>query len=177
MTKHVMWDIETLDTRASAVVLSIGAVTFNPNGAGYDEQFYTVLDLASQTAHGRTVSVDTLDWWNKQHNDARIVFTQPRAPVVEELQRLGEFLAGAAGVWGNGADFDNVIIGSLYESFGIRRPWSYGKNRCFRTINSALVSAEYQKPEREGTHHNALDDAIHQTLVLQETLRNLSVRF
>ena len=39
-----------------------------------------------------------------------------------------------AKLWGNGSDFDNVIVGSLFDSFGLVKPWSYGRNRCYRTM-------------------------------------------
>ncbi len=62
-------------------------------------------------------------------------------------------------IWGNGADFDNVILTSAYKRNDLELPWRYTNNRCYRTLKSLYPEI---KLERSGTHHNALDDAISQ---------------
>jgi hypothetical protein len=37
--RHLMVDIETLDTQISAAIVSIGAVVFDPRGEDYQETF------------------------------------------------------------------------------------------------------------------------------------------
>jgi hypothetical protein len=178
MSHHVMWDIESLDTRPSAIVLSVGAVCFDPNSDELGPSFHAILDLKTQAARGRTLSIDTIDWWNQQSIEARQVFAPAeRIPVVDALHSLSFLLQEAEAVWGNGADFDNVIIGSLYESFDMRRAWSYGRNRCFRTVKSMALPKTYVAPVRAGVHHNALDDARYQAQVLQAIVRATGTRF
>src|SRR3546814_2365974 len=75
---EMMVDLETLDTKNSAVVLSIGAVvweTLVDDAGSLDysvvERFYRVLSIDEQLAAGRTVSESTLLWWMRQDPTAR----------------------------------------------------------------------------------------------------------
>lgn len=160
---NVMLDLETLDTRSSGVIVSIGAVWFD----GVDrlgKEFYRVLDLSDQCKYGRTISPDTLKWWFKQSDAARAVMSAPPVKTSQALADFVDFIGEGdkyAKVWGNGADFDNIMLGGLYDTYGVAKPWSYSKNRCFRTLKNLI---EMTPPDREGTHHNALDDARYQAV-------------
>lgn len=184
---HIMLDLETLDTVSSAVVISIGAVAFDPYTNELGDKFYVEMvgDLAAQQARGRTISGDTVRWWMQQDVLARRVFADPppdgveRVNTFEALYRFNRFVVTNghrhANIWGNGADFDNIILGSLYDAFGLRKPWSYSHNRCYRTIKNIGIGP--RKPRmREGVHHNALDDAITQAIHLQEIFACLNPR-
>lgn len=177
--KNIMLDLETLATSQNAVVVSIGAFAFNldvdmvkaavagvPEFRQLGEVYYAELELESQVQAGRVISPSTVQWWLQQTADAqRAVTNKDRADVSSALANFSRFVGrqGECVVWGNGSDFDNVILGSLYESFKLRKPWSYSKNRCFRTMKAACVG---QKPERMGIHHNGLDDAVFQAMWL-----------
>lgn len=177
--KHIMLDLETLDTTSSAVVISIGAVAFDPYTNALGDVFYVemVEDTAAQQARGRTISGDTVRWWMQQDVLAKRVFAPPppdgveRVNTFEALTRFGLFVAANGDrdveLWGNGADFDNIILGSLYDAFELRKPWSFSRNRCYRTMKNIGIGP--CKPQvRMGVHHNALDDAITQAAHLQE---------
>ena len=185
--KHIMLDLETLDTAPSAVVVSIGAVAFDPHTNALGGRFYVEMtgDIADQQKKGRTISGDTVRWWMQQDASAKRVFSVPppdgvlRVNTVEALSRFDLFVATNGGgdveLWGNGADFDNVILGSLYDAFGLLKPWSYSRNRCYRTMKSLGIGP--RRPQvREGVHHNALDDAITQAIHLQEIFACLNPR-
>lgn len=175
---HIMLDLETLDTTPTAVVLSIGAVAFDPSTKTLGDKFYVEMteDGAEQQKRGRTVSAETVRWWMQQDVLAKRVFAIPQAEGVERvntyeaLHRFNLFVAAngdrTAEIWGNGADFDNIILGSLYDSFGMKKPWSYSRNRCYRTIKNLGVGPK--NFTRTGVFHNALDDAITQAVHLQE---------
>lgn len=49
MTRNIMIDIETLSTAKNAVVLSIGAVFFNPKTGDILAEFYKELRLLTNT--------------------------------------------------------------------------------------------------------------------------------
>ena len=174
---HIMLDLETLDTGGRSVVTAIGAVAFDPYARGTGSTFYAELtdDLAFQQRLGRTISGDTVVWWMRQGQAAQQLFqltdSDCRINTLKALDTFTGFVEdhGGAGVemWGNGADFDNVILGSLYEDAGLRKPWSYSRNRCFRTMKSLRHPRTIVRPARVGTHHNALDDAVTQALHLQ----------
>lgn len=183
---HIMLDLETLDTASSAVVISIGAVSFDPysNALGY--RFYVEMteDIADQQKKGRTISGDTVRWWVQQDTSAKRVFSESvdgvdRVSTLKALSLFDRFVANSGGkdvcVWGNGADFDNVILTSLYASYGIPTPWSFGRNRCYRTMKNLGIGP--RRPQvREGVHHHALDDAITQAVHLQEIFACLKLR-
>lgn len=165
--KRVMMDLETLDTGNDALILSIGACTFDdPEGIG-QRLFYTAVKQDLQESKWkRTTSQSTKDWWDKQSMEAKKVFTDPAAVFLDAaLLAFNEWLDGQAPeMWANGPDFDCVILGSAYGATGLQRPWSYSKNRCFRTLkNLGLKLAPGEGPSTGAMiAHNALDDALYQ---------------
>lgn len=160
--EHVMIDLETLGRRAGCSILSIGAVAFGPEGLG--PEFYTVVNRASCQAHGLHEDEATLEWWTKQSAQAQTVLGQASTDgtsLVDALAELTTFLSGLGSlkklkVWGNGADFDNAILTACYAAVGRELPWEFWHNRCYRTLKSLRPAA---KLSRQGTYHNALDDA------------------
>lgn len=178
---HIMLDLETLDTTPTAVVVSIGAVAFDPESGMLGDKFYVEMpdDTHAQQNAGRTISGDTVQWWMNQSAQARMLFNDTpvesviRTSTLEALIRFARFVAANGDrevkLWGNGADFDNIILGSLYGDMDMKRPWSYSRNRCYRTMKWAVPKdAAPFKPY--GVHHNALDDAIAQANHLMEIM-------
>lgn len=164
----VMVDLETLDTRPTAVILSIGACRVNWGTGEASDPFYRVIDPASCEEAGLTKSKDTLAWWAKQSEEARRVFTDPNVSLLQALTDFAtylKFFGGRVRVWGNGSDFDNVILINAYNALGLDAPWRFYDNRCFRTVRKQLGHL-ITEPPRGGTYHNALDDAVFQTQIL-----------
>ncbi len=62
-------------------------------------------------------------------------------------------------MWGNGSDFDNTLLEEAYRATGIKPPWRFTGNRCYRTVKN-LFPDVWVDPV--GTAHNALDDATYQ---------------
>jgi hypothetical protein len=163
---HVMIDLETLSTAPNAMILSLGAVAFDADGI--HNTFYSAIKtqpletLVPGTLQGAHVSCETLKWWQGQSDKAKEVFTDPRAEPLDEVLRafilFCEDFAPAKDIrmWGNGSDFDNVILASAYRRTGLTPPWRFYHNRCYRTVKNMFPSITM---ERRGTHHNALDDA------------------
>lgn len=186
LMNDIMIDLETLDTCETSVVTSIGAVAFDPYTKELGPTFYVELmdDLAIQQANGCTISADTVRWWMDQGAQAKQLFSYTPAPhirrvkTLEALELFSQFVTDNGGnraeIWGNGADFDNVILGNLYRAMKVPRPWSYSRNRCFRTVKSMGIGPT--KYVRHGVHHNALDDAVTQAKHLQEIFACLRTR-
>ena len=170
---HLMLDLETLDTATTAIVLSIGVAAFDPNNIEEPPRplFYRALNVGSQRDVGRTESRETREWWAKQSPEARTVLSEPTHFIHHALDEFAKLdWANVKGVWGNGSDFDLGITRSLHESFGLTVPWAYWNARCYRTVRAmheSLHGPNGPQADRLGTHHNALDDALHQARNLQ----------
>jgi hypothetical protein len=177
-----MLDLETLSSESNAAIAAIGAVEFNTEGLG--REFYMELDVDGQQENfGRHVSASTFAWWTQQSAEARALFApgRQRRSVIHALVLFGSYLDEVVKseglqvleLWGNGADFDNVILGNAYAAVKVKRPWSYSKNRCFRTLKNLVDLGPGEGYPRLGTHHNALDDAKHQALYAGAYLRKM----
>jgi len=193
---HVMVDIETLDNTSTSLILSIGACVFDENGVGTGH-FYTTVNAASCHKIGLTVSNDTVEWWMRQSEDARnAVFGEEHMDVLRAIvdgtmdvaAALGELTPGGMSIadaaaelaawwpakatfWGNGATFDNVIVAEAYRRLGVRRPWHFTADRCYRTMRASFP--QVKADDRGGTYHNALDDALYQAAHMAKILKHI----
>lgn len=183
MYTDVMVDLETWGKRTDAVVLSIGAFAFNPHGSddltypptyGWKRTFHVALDTQSQIDAGRTVCSDTLKWWLTNNATVPATTNQVRRALVEFNQWIKENCDVTQDVylWGNGSTFDVGILKSLYETFGMRDDWPFGHwqemdLRTFRRFNERKEARPW--PEKL-TKHNALHDALYQTMLVQDAL-------
>lgn len=165
---EVMVDLETMSTKSNAAICSIGAVKFDSKEGNIVDTFYTTVDLASCKEVGLHISKDTVQWWSQQNKEALRALTINTIPLKLALEQFAEWLGPKSlPVWGNGAGFDNVVLDNAYAAIGVKRPWAYWHDRCYRTMKAIVNMPE---AEREGTYHNALDDAMHQTKHLLKIL-------
>lgn len=160
---HIMIDLETMGTSPDAAILAIGAVVFCPETKTIGAQFYRAVDLSSAVAHGGKIAPATVTWWMAQSHAARLAVTQADpVGIIEALVALDDWILDRADrldgiyVWGNGADFDGVILRSAYERIGHDVPWQHKNMRCYRTLKALAPDVPM---DRAGTHHHALDDA------------------
>lgn len=157
---NIMVDLETLGTKPGSVIVSIGAVKFGKGGLG--EEFYGVVDLESCQKCGLTIDPGTVQWWMQQSDEARKVFSETNDSLFNVLSAFTRFIGTSneakrkAKVWGNGADFDNVLLAEAYKAVNLDAPWMFYNNRCYRTLKNLFPGVEL---ERQGVYHNALDDA------------------
>lgn len=169
MSNHIMVDLETLDTKPTAIILSIGACRVNFNTGEPTDPFYRVVEVESCKAVGLTESESTRKWWDGQSEEARKVFTDPSVPLLTALSDFSTYLrqfgVDQLKLWGCGSDFDNAILTNAYGAFGSQAPWRFYNNRCYRTVKNVL-GHYIVEPDRGGTYHNALDDAMHQARIL-----------
>lgn len=167
---HVMIDIETMGVGPDAPIVAIGAVGFH--SGGLVGGLYYPCDLHSAVQTGAVMDPSTVLWWMKQSDEARKLFTDTQnaddlVGLNTALYELRKFITDLGpdlrGVWGNGATFDNVIVRRAYERLDMTTPWPFWLDRCYRTVKNMFPTIEM---EREGTHHNAADDARSQALHL-----------
>lgn len=157
----IMLDLETMGTSSNAAIISIGACKFDQWGVA--DKFQVFIDLDSAVLKGGKVDQETVNWWAKQSEEARLSIDNAEKVEIEEAlfqftQFCGEKYTGK--VWGNGADFDNVILASAYRNCGLSLPWRAFNNRCLRTVRALFPSVP--KLKFDGIEHDALADAVNQ---------------
>ncbi|EKF2999025.1 3'-5' exoribonuclease, partial [Escherichia coli] len=164
---HLMIDIETMGKNPNAAIISIGAIFFDPQTGDMGPEFSKTIDL--DTAGG-VIDRDVIKWWLKQSREAQSAILTDEIPLDDALLQLREFIAENSGeffvqVWGNGANFDTVILRRSYERQGIPCPWHYHNDRDVRTIVELGKAIDFDARTAipfEGERHNALDDARYQ---------------
>lgn len=167
-------DLETMGTGPDAAIVAIGAVEFWLSRDGSQtlgREFYRTVDLASSMRSGGTVDASTIIWWAQQSETARAEFAKATGDLWGALVDFADFYQDISGnvpkvrVWGNGADFDNVILAGAYRRYGEDVPWQpTGKpplNGCLRTLRALFPDAPKTTPE---IPHHALHDAQAQAL-------------
>jgi hypothetical protein len=181
--KDVMLDIETLGTSSNAVVVSIGAVFFDPIAIDVGETFYAVCsDLDTQIKRmGRQMDADTVMWWLQQSEKARDAIAKPlnihATETTKALFAFRKFLSKDVDVrvWGNGIDFDNVVLGNLYKAMGETPPWKFRNNMCYRTLKTLAEDHGRVVHLVQENKHNALSDAIFQANMVPKFYKALAL--
>ena len=167
----IMLDLETMGNNSNSAIVAIGAIEFDLNGLG--EEFYCEVDLQSSVSAGLQMDAPTVLWWLNQKDDARSIFidNEIQNNIETALDLFSDFCksVNVSQVWGNGAMFDNTILGNAYKATGRDIPWAFWNDRCYRTVKNMYPSI---KLDRVGIHHNALDDAKSQALDLIKILNN-----
>ena len=174
MTKHLMVDMETMAVSPSAVVLSLGAVHFNPYGNGYGDKLYFRISIDDQDALGREVDPNTIDWWSKQDPVVMEEAFSPdnRISLADAIDQFHKFAWGCDAFWSHGATFDLVILENLYKSLNKPLPWNYWQLRDTRTLFDLGVNPDMP----QGSKHDALQDAIRQAVGVQNVYAKLKIR-
>jgi len=167
---ELMLDLETLDTKPSAVVLSIGAVIWktvnnNPMAPGKlhwepVERFLRVLNIQEQVDKKRTISESTLLWWQRQEPTAKeeafSPLRQPVSNVLDDLRKLVTVYGyksvegpGINAFWASPATFDFPIWEDLAMTFSNHVPWTYRQKYDVRTV---VREAGYSTKDHEPSH-------------------------
>jgi hypothetical protein len=198
---EIMLDLETMGSQSpNSAIVAIGAVKMDmdvlkmermPPEAGDHiapqdlfvvSEFYAVLNLDDCIKRGGAVEGDTVMWWLKQSDEARAALWSPAHHKVEDALNAYDAWVGAPTPhWGNGSDFDNVLLKSMYRRAKRNPPWRYHQSRCFRTLKNLLPKEELNKieadqPQGKWTAHNALHDAYRQAYTLFSIARQLGLK-
>lgn len=173
------FDLETLSTRSNAAIVQIGAAAYS---MGRKRLFtfettlgFNVEDTEQVEAH---VDRDTENWWSQaKQADAynaimdslktngpvtrREAITQLRDWIIMSAEDAGPF--NDLQVYGNGATFDVSILEHHFNAIGWKAPWPFWNVRDLRTLKEmGQLAGCTDVVTRQGTHHTALADAIHQ---------------
>ena len=196
---ELMFDLETEDTKHSAVVLSVGAVIWESVMEEHDDhprltyrifdRFYRVLDIEEQIEKGRTQSHSTLSWWKEQDSVAyQEAYNPVRNPVTEVLNDFREFAQkyadpeamdpGINAFWASPACFDFPIWEDLAMTCGNYVPWSYRQRYDVRTVvREARYSVEgHDYSHLHGVPHTPVYDCEAQIDLLTAARNKLAGR-
>lgn len=186
----LMIDIETMGTRPTAPIVSIGACLFDPRCQNSFEylskySFVCLVDLDDATKHSPSgIESGTVKWWLGQ-SDAAIkrLVTGEMLNLKDALTQLWQFATDRGSktpeavrqlpvpkmIWAKSPDFDCKIIEHACRSAGVMYPFQYFNQRCVRTaVDLAFPDGEESRPAfTTGVHHDARDDAVNQAMMIQ----------
>ena len=107
MATHGMIDLETLGVNPDSVLMTIGAVKFNPfSQAEPHAPLYLRCDIEEQsTTLGRTIDDNTLAWWGKQPQeiqDEAFGEEHERVSMDSLTKQLNKWCVGLDYIWCQG---------------------------------------------------------------------------
>jgi len=177
MSQDLMLDLETLDTGPTSVVLTFGAVKFDKfseKDPDDSSAIYLRLDMDEQSALGRTINPDTIEWWGKQSKESQEeAFSEENRISLEDFTtQLNKYIVGVNDIYAHGTTFDIVILENLYRMLGKPIPWNYWQIRDSRTLFSLIGDP---RPKNNLDAHNALADAYHQARGVQQVFKELGM--
>lgn len=176
MSRHYMIDIETWDTAPTAVIRAIAIVGFELKDGIYaiDTACTSIADcrrtVDEQIHAGRTVSTETVAWWNRQevslgamlHRSPDVAHVDVFEP--HSLTEMVEHVLGelhglpadpGACIWSRG-HFDIAILEHLLQAKGRPIPWRHNQVRDVRTLDAITPPVKSQMP------HHPLADCLAQ---------------
>jgi len=176
-TEHLSFDIETLGIKPGSVIVSLGMTAFDPKAGVQsievlkNQSSRISLRLEDSLKRGFKIDASTMLWWLKQPDSSR------NSTFISEMgyydcditcDRISEFVKrmGCKYVWGNGANFDVVLIEEMFDKCEKIIPWKFWDIRCLRTMKETLPYNKDIIPKNE-LKHDCLYDAIYQAQVLQ----------
>ena len=188
--KELMVDLETLDVKPTAVVVSYAAIPFDlDNNTPFEEMaegsypvLYHRLAIEPQINGGRTISAATLGWWLTQEEETRnevALACGMENPLLElhgPLCRFYEFVKqhGCERIWGNGPSFDNAILRSLFDDMDTEFPFKYNADRDLRTLCDMTQESHTVEVPEGMIAHNPVHDASFQVVRAQVAWRKIT---
>ena len=170
---YITYDFETLGTSFNAPVIQIGAVKFNTVGEILDK-FYTNINWNDLSKYSFTTDYPTLQWWMETQSEAaKTLFTGETMLLKDAFKAFEKWIGKPKDYyyWTH-ATFDPVIFANTCRVLGMDVFIPFRHQMDIRTLT---LLAGRVKVEREGTAHNALDDAILQADYISKMLNKLNV--
>ena len=176
----IMLDLETMDTKPTAAILSIGACSFDPEHTNEADELPTFerrITLVSNEALGRTFSASTIQWWLQQPKAAQQSLYE--GDLISLKQALFDLRAWINALsptphrlWAKDPDFDNNILADAFGALGEPPLFKYWQTRSVRTVVE-LGYPDGDAPAMAGTKHSAVEDAVWQALLVQSAVGRL----
>lgn len=178
MATHGMIDLETLGVEPDSVIMTLGAIKFDPFT---DDEPYSPLylrcDIEEQSELlGRSIDDNTIAWWGKQKQeiqDEAFGDHEGRVNMDQLTKAINKFCVGIDYLWCQGPLFDYAILQNLYKQVGKPCPWNFWQIRDSRTL-FAMMPQDPRKAIQEELH-NALADCYYQAKCVQQTYKHFGV--
>jgi hypothetical protein len=164
-------DLETLDLRHTAQILSIGAVCGK-------ESFYVEVDMAYYQVQPFTASTETIQWWEDRGG------FQPSMPLVSPSNAVAQLSVWMGTVvdaekddwevWANSPGFDLAILDNHFRYYGFKTPWKFYQERDVRTVKALSKQLNLGITQSKENHHNALSDALNQQEMVDRVYMTLA---
>ena len=165
-----MIDIETWGTRSTSAIIQIGACYFDRDTGEIGDTFSVNIDYLVST-EPFTTDEATMQWWSEQSQEAKDAVSANGVSIATAIRDLHDFLdRDDVCIWSH-ATFDIPILLNAFHVLGLKFPIHYKKMRDIRTLMD--LADHYGTKEREGIHHNALDDCIFQVGYCTEAFNKL----
>lgn len=176
---HIMVDLETLGTKPNSLMLTIGAIRFNPwkNDIETDmnemDTFYRRVSFESYEGLDHVIDDATLEWWGKQDESVRAeAFAEDdRHDIRNVLADFHKWCGGVDAIWANGTGFDLNILEHFSRELKRGVAWNYWQARDARTLYA--LTPGLQRPQ--GAAHHALWDCWSQLVGVQASFRALNI--
>lgn len=179
MTAHIVFDLETLSSRADAAIVSIGAVLVLPDKTvSLAEVFHPSTSFKSSelsypafysTIHDPIGHIDpnTVMWWLTQSQEARDALQEPSLNEQSVLSFFEAWIKRVGGsdfrIWSH-ATFDPPVMESAFSRYGLY--WPHNKMRDLRTEYELAGGLNGHEFGDLLINHHALHDAYREALSL-----------
>ncbi len=176
---HIMVDLETLGTKPNSLLLTIGAVRFDPWANDSDtpveelDHFYRRVSIESFEGIDHNIDDATLAWWGKQSEEvqAEAFAEEDRHPIDQVLSDFYKWCGGLNAIWANGSGFDLNIIEHFSRELKRGVAWNYWQARDARTLYALVPGLERPKTAK----HHALWDCWSQVVGVQRVFQHLGI--
>lgn len=171
---HLMLDFESLGLLATAPIVRVAAVYFDPKNGREGRNIDIKINLKHSVQDGAEIEPDTMLWWFKQ--DPAVfnqVFVEDHGllPAVA-FDHLNDFVSGADFIWCHPLDV-KFMEEKLYR-YRIEPSVPYNKYRELRTLMH-LAGLSTQDLPPVGDAHDPLDDCRFQIQYCVAALKKLGV--
>ncbi len=165
--QNLMIDTETAGIGADGALMSIGAVWFDYRTGELGPTFEQTIHLATSVRDGGVIEPGTFLFWLGQDQKARDAVRFGGRDIRVVLQEFSDWIAETCRhedviPWANSPSFDLMKISRACERIGMKTPWYWNKERCFRTVRNMYPKVEYNPEDKGDSAHTALADAIFQ---------------
>lgn len=166
----LMIDINTLDTRPTAAIISLAAVRFcvSPWVVEVDDSFVVNVDPKSCGQFGLTMDSNTLAYWKSQPKEIRSKFSENPISLGTALDRFTDWAGKTREVWFNGVAFDYPIFVNAFSAVKKESPFI---TYCVQDMQTMLkITGKMDEFKRKREEKNispySLDTALFQAQYL-----------